>query len=168
MRKDFRVEEQSDLKLKAVLEYVLTHGAAGSKGIPKTKLFKLVYLGDFSSYYFSGKSISSKEYKRRQFGPVPDTLFALVDDMIDKGEIHVTARNKASLHALSNPPKYLDLLSAEEKEMLNSVCNYWKEKKTAVIVKFTHDQRPWFLTKDGEVIPYQLILQEDHPFKPVA
>jgi len=155
----------SEEKLRGVLEYCLLHGSK-HKGIPKTKLFKLIYLADFSQYFFTGKPITDQQYKNRPYGPVPDVLFALVEEMIDAGDVVVENGKKAQFHELIVRPQFIKLLSKEEKAILKKICDYWKEKSSVTIVNFVHDQRPWCLTREKEEVPYELILQEEHPFSP--
>lgn len=158
-------ELASDNKLRGVLEYCLV---LLGNSVPKTKLFKVVYLSDFGAYYFTGEPISGHLYKKRDHGPVADTLFALVDEMVSSREMAIKAGNKAKFHSLITEPKYIDLLTDEQKQIVKEVCNEWKSKKTEVIENFTHNQRPWALSKKDEIIPYELILQEEHPYIPVA
>ncbi len=162
IKKDLILSEE---KLRGILEYCLLKGSDYGK-VPKTKLFKLIYLADFSTYYFCGNSITEQTYRNREYGPVPDVLFALVDQMIELGDIEVTNGEKAKFHKLIVEPRYINLLSKKEKELVNKICEYWKNKPSEEIVKFVHDQRPWSLTKNNEAIPYELILQENHPFLP--
>jgi len=63
-------------------------------------------------------------------------------------------------------PQFIKLLSKEEKAILKKICDYWKEKSSVTIVNFVHDQRPCSLTREKEEVPYELILQEEHPFSP--
>lgn len=44
---------------------------------------------------------------------------------------------------------------------MKKIANKWRDKKTKDIVNFTHNQLPYFLCRDNEVIPYELITQED-------
>lgn len=155
----------NEKKLRSILEYCLLNGSIRN-GVPKTKLLKLVYLADFSAYYFNGESISGATYKNRNFGPVPDALFALIDEMKDHGDISVSNGSMAQFHKLNVEPSYRDNLSQEEINLIDQICNYWKSKPTEDIVAFTHKQRPWSLTMADADIPYQLIIQEDHPYLP--
>lgn len=154
------------MKLRGMLEFCLLHGSKFGK-VPKTKLFKLVYLGDFSAYYYFGHPISCEQYNNRTYGPVPDPLFYLVDEMITNGDIHTEEGGKgANFHKLAIEPKYVSCLNDEEKVLLKKICEYWTSKPTEDIVNFVHSQRPWSLTKKDEPIPYELILQEIHPYQP--
>jgi hypothetical protein len=63
-----------------------------------------------------------------------------------------------------------DLLSKKEQAVIRKIAAAWKHKPTQEIVNFTHEQLPWSMCRDGELIPYVLIIQEDpdHVFKPTA
>src|SRR3989344_1847561 len=142
-----------DQKLQAMLEYCLLH-CSKDNNVPKTNLFKLIYLADFAFYYQHGKSISEHIYKNRDYGPVPDTLFALVDEMTENGDIKITQSEKAKLHELAVKPMYANKLTKEEIEILSRVCKEWKDRSSREIVDFVHSQRPWALTKKDEPVPY--------------
>ena len=45
--------------------------------------------------------------------------------------------------------------------MVKKVSEAWKGKPTVDIVNFTHEQLPWQICLDDEVIPYGLIFQEE-------
>ncbi len=45
--------------------------------------------------------------------------------------------------------------------MIKDIAKKWKNKNTKEIVDFTHKQLPWMVSYDREVIPYNLITQED-------
>lgn len=155
-------------KLRAVLEFCLKHGSNLSPGVPKTKLLKLVYLADFSSFYYLGHPITGVQYVKRKYGPVPNDLFKLVDRMATEGSIKITPGNKADFHSLVEDSKTGASLSDKEIKILSKVCEFWRNKKTDEIVKFAHKQRPWLLTKMGAAVPYELILQEESPFRPIS
>jgi len=63
-----------------------------------------------------------------------------------------------------------DRLSAKEMGLIKQICTLWKDKRTPEIVNFTHEQKPWKICRDGEYIPYSLIIQEDpdHVYQPTA
>jgi hypothetical protein len=52
-------------------------------------------------------------------------------------------------------------LTNEEVDLIKKIGSTWKNKSTDDIVKFTHAQLPWQICRDGEVIPYGLITQEE-------
>jgi len=137
-------------------------------GVPKTKLAKLLYLADFSYFYENLESMSGVRYRHRQYGPVADVFFEVTDDLHERGKIDMEKKGEAYLiRPTSKQETYL--LSAGEIEHLDKIVEYWKDKRTAEIVNFTHEQKPWKGCREGEYIPYSLIIQEepDHVYAPI-
>jgi len=52
-------------------------------------------------------------------------------------------------------------LTNEEIELIKKISAKWKDKRTQEIVDFTHEQLPFKLCAPDEVIPYELITQEN-------
>ena len=154
-------------KFKQMYFYVLRRFG---EGITKTKLAKLLYLADFSYFYDNLFSMSGVRYVRREYGPVADIFFELTEDLYDKGKINIEPLDYALMIRLTSKEQEDDLLSDEEKNLIDKICSYWKDKRTSEIVNFTHEQKPWKMCRDGEYIPYSLIIQEDpdHVYAPVV
>jgi len=150
--------QRNNAKFKQMYFYVLH---CFKDGIPKTKLAKILYLADFSFYYDNLLPMSGVRYVRREYGPVADIFFELTEDMYDKGKIDITPLDYALIIKSTTTEKDDSLLSDEEKAHLDLICEYWKDKRTSEIVNFTHEQKPWKACRDGEYIPYSLIIQED-------
>jgi hypothetical protein len=64
------------------------------------------------------------------------------------------------MYANITSPKF-DKLSTEEISLLSKIATRWKDASTKEIVDFTHEQLPWAICEDMEVIPYGFITQED-------
>ena len=52
-------------------------------------------------------------------------------------------------------------MKEDEYSLMQKIAVKWQDKKTNEIVNFTHNQLPYFLCRDNELIPYELITQED-------
>lgn len=155
--------EEGDMdKYKQMFFEFLRVGTNNEK-IPKTKLAKLLYLADFAWYYDHLESMSGMVYRKMQFGPVPKDYFTLVDEMEHQGLIDILYKDDAFLLSMSRSGKKVktDLLKKKEKELIKDISKVWKHKKTKDIVSFTHNQLPYTLCDDNEIIPYELIIQED-------
>lgn len=151
----------------ACLKYASDH----RNGVPKTKLAKLLYLADFTSFYRNLEPMSGVKYRRMEYGPVADVFFSLTDDLNQTGKVEINPAGQALVvSATTQEATDFDLLSPEELELIREICTQWKNKRTEEIVNFTHEQKPWKMCRDGEFIPYELIIQEDpdNVFKPVA
>lgn len=139
-------------------------------GVPKTKLAKLLYLADFSHFFKELEPMSGVKYRRMEFGPVADIFFSLTEDLFDGGKINITPNEQALIISSNTRDISFDRLSSEEMGLIKRICGIWKDKRTAEIVNFTHEQKPWKMCRDGEYIPYSLIIQEDpaHVYQPIA
>lgn len=149
-------------KFKQMYVYILNQFRAC--GLPKTKLAKLLYLVDFNHYYNNLESMSNVLYKCKEYGPLADPFLELTDNMFDNGEIEIAFLSEgAQMISIPSCLNDLDfsLLSNSDKKEIEDVCEKWRNKSTSVIVNFTHHQKPWKSCRPNEVIPYELILQEE-------
>ena len=118
-----------------ILAYLRDADRVGG-AVPKTKLAKLVYLADFGWFY--------------------DHLFPMSGISIEQsGDAFLISENRGS------QKRPLGMLSRDESAFIKKVSDRWKHKRTKEIVDFTHNQLPYKLCADDEVIPYELITQED-------
>ena len=146
-------------KYKQVLMRCVTFASLDRK-IPKTKLAKLIYLVDFVYFYKHAEPITNAQYRRIPFGPVPDVFFSTIDELFEEQALSIEIKGRAQLvSAIEDYPS--DSLSTEEIELINKICQKWSGRSTQQIVDFTHEQLPWKTCKDQEIIPYELIIQED-------
>jgi transcriptional regulator with XRE-family HTH domain len=159
-------QPRNNEKFKQMYFYILRYF---KEGITKTKLAKLLYLADFSYFYDNLIPMSGVRYVRRDYGPVADIFFELTEDLYDKGKINIKPLDYALMINPTTKEQEDGLLSDEEKDLLDKICNFWKDKRTNEVVNFTHEQKPWKMCRDGEYIPYSLIIQENpnHVYAPV-
>ncbi|MEK7075592.1 MAG: type II toxin-antitoxin system antitoxin SocA domain-containing protein [Patescibacteria group bacterium] len=163
VQEDMVLEAQNDealKKYKTMLLYALNCGADDDGKITKTKLAKLLYLLDFSWYYKHFKSMSGLTYRRIQYGPVPDQYFRVLEELLSERQIKVST---GDAHMISATEKSLPTHGLNKAEIfqIQEVCRKWKNKNTQDIVNFAHEQLPWKICKQNELIPYELIIQED-------
>jgi hypothetical protein len=135
--------------------------------VPKTKLAKLLYLADFSWFYKHLESMSGMQYRKITYGPVPDMFFRAIDELEESGKIVVDRKEDDGKEIFliseceSNRNEKIGTISKEEEGLMSDIVKKWKDKKTKEIVNFTHNQLPYFLCRENELIPYELITQED-------
>jgi transcriptional regulator with XRE-family HTH domain len=140
---------------------------SGKEGVKRTKLAKLVYLADFAWFYYHQKSMSGMLYRRQKYGPVSDTYFRALLELEEEGKIRVTTKDeddKVSYtyhESSSNRAQQLSAVSKDEEVLMSKIFANWKDKKGAELVNFTHNQLPWAICNEDEIIPYALITQED-------
>ena len=135
--------------------------------IPKTKLAKMLYLADFAWFYDHLESMSGMPYRKIEYGPVPDSFFRALDELESDGKINIDSKcdNEKEMYLISenenNRNEKIQTISVEEKLLMKKIAEKWKNKKTKDIVTFTHNQLPYSLCRENELIPYELITQED-------
>lgn len=162
---EFFDQPRNNEKFKQMYFYILNYF---KEGIPKTKLAKLLYLADFGHFYENLVPMSGVRYVRREYGPVADIFFELTDDLYDKGKIDIQPLDYAFLIKPTTIEYEESTLTDEERKLINKICEFWKDRRTNEIVNFTREQKPWKMCRDGEYIPYSLIIQEDpsHVYTP--
>jgi DNA-binding XRE family transcriptional regulator/uncharacterized phage-associated protein len=150
-------------KYKQMILSALRYGAdTKDHKITKTKLAKLVYLADFTWYYNHLTPMSGMSYRRLPRGPVADIYFRAIDEMVEEGQLNLEESGRAFMISMTEggePPR--NKLSDHELKMIEEIAIAWKDKQTEAVVDFTHEQLPWQICREGEVIPYGLITQED-------
>lgn len=147
-----------------ILSFLRSFNSNGDGKVPKTKLAKLVYLADFAWFYKKMESMSGMQYRRIQYGPVPDLYFRALDELEEEGRINRDNKNNDVILISENKgsqKQKLDKIKKEELELIKKISKKWQDKKTREIVSFTHGQLPYKLCLPDEIIPYELIIQED-------
>lgn len=150
-------------KYKEMILAYIRSGSSKDGKILKTKLAKMLYLADFSWFYNHLESMSGMQYRRIKYGPVPDIYFRAIDELEESGKITVDRKNDLLLISENRGSKNkpLEKLSKKEIELIVKISRKWKSKKTSEIVDFTHNQLPYKICSPDEIIPYELITQED-------
>jgi transcriptional regulator with XRE-family HTH domain len=153
-------------KYKQIILNALQFGADQDGRITKTKLAKLVYLADFAWYYEHLIPMSGMSYRKLPRGPVADVYFRALDELEDDGVINREEKDGykgrtilLSLTESGTAPA--NRLTKGEKDFISKIGKAWQGRQTEEIVDFTHSQLPWQICREGEVIPYGLITQEE-------
>lgn len=140
---------------------------SGDGKTPKTKLAKILYLADFAWFYEYLKPMSAMSYRKIEYGPVPDQFFRAISELQDSGDIQIEQKEygegTTSLISLNARREKIVFtkLSKEEIALIKLIVKKWDSKSTRDIVQFTHEQVPYRFTFHGEIIPYELITQEE-------
>lgn len=135
-----------------------------NKDLTKTKLAKLLYLADFSWYYSHLESMSGMQYRKIQYGPVADTYFRLIDEMTTNGEIAIEQTENGAMRITETRGGAkipLSEIHADEMRLIQKIDNKWKGKKTAEIVKFSHQQMPFMFAEPNDIVSYDIFTQEN-------
>jgi transcriptional regulator with XRE-family HTH domain len=153
-------------KFKNVLLYILEK-CAGKPNVGETVLYKLLYFSDFNYYELYEEHLTGAKYRKLPFGPVPQKLDTIINQMIDKSQLQ---RVKTDYYGLTQT-RYLPLmkanlteLKASEKEIIDKVIEQMSDWSAAAISNYSHKDMPWLASKEGEEISYELVFYRDAPF----
>jgi DNA-binding XRE family transcriptional regulator/uncharacterized phage-associated protein len=155
-------------KYKQMILLFLRHAKHDHKAVKKTKLAKLLYLADFAWFYKHLESMSGMTYRKQAYGPVPSEYFTALEELERDGQIIVTKHKREDgtdmyeiTETQSSERIKLNDINAHETSLMKAIWSKWKDATTAEIVHFTHEQIPYKFAFPDEVIPYELITQED-------
>ncbi len=153
-------------KFKNVLLYILEK-CAGKPNVGETVLYKLLYFSDFNYYELYEEHLTGAKYRKLPYGPVPQKLDAILNQMIDAGQLQ---RLKTDYYGLQQT-RYLPLtkanlteLKASEKEVIDRVIEQMSDWSAAAISNYSHKDMPWLASKEGDEINYELTFYREAPF----
>lgn len=153
-------------KFKNVLLYILER-CAGKPNVGETVLYKLLYFSDYNYYELYEEHLTGAKYRKLPFGPVPQKLDIIINQMIDAGQLQ---RVKTEYHGYSQI-RYLPLikanlteLKASEKEIIDRVIEQMSDWSAAYISDYSHKDLPWEVTDEGKEISYELVFYREMPY----
>jgi hypothetical protein len=147
-------------KFKNLVHYI-SHRCDNPDDLGSTKLNKILWYSDIEAYRFLGTAITGEVYKKHGFGPVPQHILSVLDELQDEGKIRVNdviyyGRDKKEFVSLKKPD--ISMFSKKQKDIINKHIDHICRKHTATsISNKTHD-RIWELATQGEEIPYEATL----------
>lgn len=153
-------------KFENVLLYLLER-CAGKPNVGETLIYKLLYFSDFNYYELHEEHLSGAIYRKLPFGPVPKNLDAIINRMIERGDVK---RMKTKYHGYFQtryiPLKKADLmeLKASEKEVLDKVIAQFSDWSAKALSEYSHKDVPWLASKEGKEINYELVFYREAPF----
>lgn len=153
-------------KFKNVLLYMLER-CAGKPNVGETVLYKLLYFCDFNYYELYEEHLTGSKYRKLHFGPVPQNLETIINQMIENGQLQ---RVKTEYHGLAQT-RYLPLEKADltefkaiEKDVIDRVIDQMGDWSATMISEYSHKDMPWLASKEGEEINYNLAFYRENPY----
>jgi uncharacterized phage-associated protein len=140
-------------KLGAMIEYV----AAKGRDIYKTNLNKLLFYSDLTHYYLYGRGISGATYVNMPYGPVPDSVETVIDDLaaadrIAKVDVPDRGTNAQMIKSEADKPAALD---RDEMELLDWVLDTYGDMTPGQITDYSHAEKAYKFTRPLEPIAYE-------------
>lgn len=128
-----------------------------SNELLKTKLMKLLNYSDMIFYKENGISMSGVKYAHLPYGPVPENFDILLGKMTRDNIVHIEISydNGYEKHLVvpeTEVPK--NVLTDDELNVLERVFNRFKNFGSLGISNYSHKEKGYMSTKQGEIISY--------------
>lgn len=153
-------------KFKNVLLYILER-CAGKPNVGETVLYKLLYFSDFNYYELYEEHLTGAKYRKLPYGPVPQKLDIIIGQMMEKGmikRIKTEYYDKVQTRYIPLAKADLTELKASEKEVIDKVIEQLGDWSAAMISNYSHGDKPWKASDDGEMISYNLVFYRRPPY----
>ena len=148
--------------------------ASNTRNCGKVKLFKLLYLLDFTHFRETGRSVTGLEYRAWKIGPVPLELMQEWDELeADMASaVSIVPETVSDFIRERVVPKVAfddSVFTRRELRLMHELSAHFADELTKPLIGFTHEERgPWDEIWDGgrgnnERIPYTLAVQDSDP-----
>jgi len=138
------------------------------EGVFKTKLNKLLFYADFKHFKEYAVPITGAQYAHIPFGPAPDYYGFYYDSLYSKGAIAFIEWEGTSedlketivgeiIESKKEPD--LSLFSTSEIRVMASVKEYFEGYSAKAITDFSHKEKGYLETEDGDTISYSYAKQ---------
>lgn len=126
-----------------------------------TKLNKLMFFADFTSYLNTGKSLTNQSYIKQDAGPMLEKYYELRDDLISDGAMVVRNRNHYGYNqvkpiAIREPA--IDLFTSRHIDLVNRLISQYWDCTAKKISDISHAFGGWKYARDYEEIIYEMAL----------
>ncbi|MCK5027322.1 MAG: DUF4065 domain-containing protein [Candidatus Pacebacteria bacterium] len=151
------VPQKKIKKFKQVLLYILEK-TAGKPNIGMTALYKLLYFVDFDYYEKYEEQMMGLTYMRNHYGPTPREFIKVVEDMKKEGTLEEVKSSYFAYEQKKFLPRQsadLDILSARDVQMINSVLARYGDMSASQLSDLSHEDTPWIAAGDGENLEYE-------------
>lgn len=133
-----------------------------------TKLNKILFYSDFTSYLERGIPITGAEYQRLKYGPAPVRLLPVQGDLVRSGAVvnreSVVPGGSLEKRLIPLRPADLDLFDAKDIAIVDHVIDLFQHHSAVAVSELSHRLPCWKLAADGERIPYfTALLPEEVP-----
>ena len=147
-------------KLKALIHYIAWRSSDPQK-LGATKLNKILWFADMEHFVQTGQPLTGETYVKRQFGPAPQHVVELIEELEREGKLvvrepEVTYEPRGFIALVA--PKLHPEFTADQISLVDAIQSEICYQHTArSISDATHDEL-WHLADLGEEIPYEAYL----------
>lgn len=139
-------------KIEAAISYI----AERVSNLFKVKLMKMLWYVDALSYKTWGKALTGLIYRHNEMGALPIGHYSLMNLERINVQEEESVNYDSMLHIYPTEGMNYDILSEEEKKILDVVIEKFKNYSAKEIVDYMHEEQAYKRTRQGEIIPFSL------------
>lgn len=136
---------------------VVLYFANQCQNLLKVKLLKLLNYADMIYYKENGVSITGLQYVHLPYGPVPEHYDVLFGMLEAQNIVHLNIqfdKGYEKHQVIPESKEYAALLTQEEMEVLQRVCDKFADYGSVEISDYSHKEAGYQETAQGEIISY--------------
>jgi transcriptional regulator with XRE-family HTH domain len=153
-------------KFKEVLLYVLESIGARSN-VGDAVICKLMYFIDFDYYEKYEEQLMGVTYLKNHHGPTPAGFTQIIKEMEKDGDIVRTSKKYFQYDQKKYMPRRspdLSVLSAQEKELIDSEIERFKDFNATQMAEYSHKDIPWITAENLKAIDYESVFYRTPEF----
>ena len=137
----------------------------GDSTFGATKLNKILFFSDFIYYFNNGESITGTAYRKDEFGPVPEKIETVLEQMKLNGDIEGGIRKRGLFNQKLFIPKReanRAIFTESQISQIEDVIKNLKPRTSGDVSDLSH-KRIWRVARQDELIPYEAAFLSDEP-----
>ena len=139
-------------KIEAAISYI----AESVTDLYKVKLMKMLWYADALSFKTRGFAITGMVYRHYDMGALPIGHYSLMNLENLNIQEEESYNYDSVFHIYPTKGMDYDVLTAEEKAVLDAVIKKFMDYKTKEIVEYMHKERAYKETGSGDIIPFSI------------
>ena len=147
-------------KFKTLVLYVIWR-TGDVRDFGAVKLNKALWFSDARTFEAFGKAVTGETYIREKFGPVPQHILSVLDELQRDGLIQAWREPyfefEVTRYRAHQPPD-ISAFSADELGIIDWWIKHIAEEHTAGSISEASHDYAWKIAKFGEKLPYQAFL----------
>lgn len=167
--KELKIKKKQKERFKQLMLYILTK-VWSKYNVWKTVLYKLLYFSEFDYFELTGEKLSGYPFIRLPMWPAPYEFNELIDEMKAKDQIATVTTKMIDYYQQRFIPivEVKNRFSDAEKKSINDVLERYSDLKASKISEISHEDKPRQMTKDMQLIAYDLVKYREYPYSPLA
>lgn len=148
---------ESEARFRELLLYIVDKCGSDPK-FGATKLNKVFFFSDFSSYARFGRPITGVEYMKLPQGPAPRRLLPIQEQMQTSGEIEVYEKElfngRRQRRFIARRKPRLETFTGPELALVDEIIDHFRNMTAQEVSEASHG-RAWRIAKMQDSIPYE-------------